>query len=220
MQAGNQAGCPNWDELVTARDLSGENPPAWRAGLAHMESCARCQHEALVADPTLIFQRLARPAASDTASRPVAVRRSADIDAIRQGVAALREASRLGATVAGHPSDSEEESKPRFSRRNWWQAAAAAALVAFGLSLSSAVPVDRTATTPPAMEQVQAGEDLNGDLPWATLPYLLASNAAVQAEMAMPLIEDLDLPDPRVYQIAEEGVQVVMVFDESLEIDL
>jgi len=194
--------CPNWSALVAFRDARGGDPPGWEENLAHLDACPACRRQALAADPTLAFRRLPRPDV-----------KAADIDAIRQGVAALREASRLGLArpeppPAGHEDGRTDEGEPRQGRRGWgWlpgatRIAAAVVLVVVALALAPGNPLtlgDFTPITTAAREGV-------------------TSPAGVEA--TMPLIEDLDLPDPRVYQIAEEDIQVVMVFDESLDLDL
>ena len=46
----NQRRCPNWPQLVAARDAATEDPPAWREALQHFDGCSACREEALEAD--------------------------------------------------------------------------------------------------------------------------------------------------------------------------
>ena len=77
--------CPDWTAVVAHRfERDGEEPAGWRGMLAHAEECADCRRQALAADPTLVFARLA---AEDSAV--------VDVAAMRRAVETLRRAQRV-----------------------------------------------------------------------------------------------------------------------------
>jgi hypothetical protein len=122
--------CPDWKALAAHRqERGGAEPAGWPAALAHFDGCAACRRDALKADPTLVFRRMA-------AGPAIAV----DTDAIRHGVMALRGASRLEA-----PS----------KKIAWRRLAAAAVLAVAALSVERDRAPDLTADlsnlTPPTL---------------------------------------------------------------------
>lgn len=78
--------CPDWTLLLARRDEGGADPDGWAEAVDHMDRCAPCRRTALAADPTLVFRRL--PRVETTA---------ADVESMRNAVASLRRASRVGA---------------------------------------------------------------------------------------------------------------------------
>ena len=113
--------CHDWIALAAHRtDRAGNEPPEWRAALAHAAGCATCRSAALRADPTLVFQRLAEPEASSQSA-------AQEILAMQQAVATLRRARATGATHgSGNPG------------RIAWRLGIAAALTFFALLLPAA----------------------------------------------------------------------------------
>lgn len=107
--------CPDWTALAAHRHEGGPEPEGWSEALAHFDGgCALCRKAALKADPTLVFRRLAQvPAATMTEARE-----RAEVESVRQAVAAMRAASRL-------------ESAGKRKRAGWkrWPAAAAVAMM-------------------------------------------------------------------------------------------
>jgi len=96
--------CPDWNGLVASRDREGADPAGWTEALDHLGVCSRCRPEALEADPLLVFRRL--PTAGMTPAEE-----SAEVDSMRQAVAAMRTARRL-------------DTRRRFAGWRRWAAAA------------------------------------------------------------------------------------------------
>ncbi len=205
--------CPDWRHLVDRRDAGTGEGPAWVEARAHLAACPRCREEALAADPTLIFHRLQAPAVSP-----------ADVAAMKQGVAALIRASRVSAPPASvgtfggtfHSRPAARglwRSAPRWARLG----AAAALLVAGGLQAPVARELaHRSSLAGGAASAAGAGDGglLETALPgWGAARPFPAALAATGSTL-----EDLDLPDARIYEVASEGMQVVMIVDPSLDL--
>jgi len=189
--------CPDWAALTAHRaDPRGEEPAGWREALAHLESCADCRREALQADPTLIFQRLSAAESREDTRGP-----EQEAEAVRQAVASLRQASRL--------------TPRRRHAQAWTRAAAAAVLAVAGLTAGSvaslrggsppavSTPVTLAGVPAPALSRRAA----------AVVPAALHSGPS-----QMPMLEELNRPDARVYQIDGENLSVVMIVDEGLDV--
>lgn len=177
--------CPDWTALISERDdRRGVEPGGWSDALAHFDGgCQLCRKAALKADPTLVFRRLAQV----PAARMTEAQERAEVDSVRQAVAAMRVASRL-----------EKGSRRGVFARGvlaaggWkrWSAAAALAL------MTVTIPSDTRRTAPepeaPAMVEVL---DLS--------------------EQTGPILEGgVDLPGTRVYHL---GGDVVMFVNESFD---
>ena len=84
--------CPDWRRLNPADRDAPSTPHAaarWREALRHLDGgCPHCRHEALAADPTLIFRRL-------PATELDSAQEAEEVAAARLAVAAMRTASRL-----------------------------------------------------------------------------------------------------------------------------
>jgi hypothetical protein len=187
-------------------DPRGEEPEGWAAALDHLDRCADCRRAALAADPTLVFRRLRAAPVAPAAADPEAA-------AMRQAVAALREASRLGATAGA----GREVAPRRGARRTaWTRAAAAASLVAATLAASSG--------RVPHLDQAMA--PLRASLaPAAAAPTVLsaailrAAPAALAAAPAeMPLLEETNRPDARVYQFEDPDYSFAWIVDKKLDV--
>lgn len=182
--------CPDWQDLAAWRgDSQAEEPAEWREALVHLDrGCALCRRAAFAADPTLVFRRLA------VVPEPTPAQETSDVDAMRRAVAAMRAASRVEAVerkgLAG----------------NWKRWAAAAALAVAALSVPADDPRHlprRTALAIPAsFSPSEAGEAA------AVLPASFADD--------QPILEGVNLPDARFYQMEGEGLSVVMVVDETM----
>lgn len=183
--------CPDWRRLVAEREAgAGDAGPAWAAARQHLGSCPRCREAALAADPTLIFLRLPAPTVP-----------AAEVVAMQQGVAALIRASRVRvsgvrapAVPGGRLFDPRPARRLRGDAMRWARPAAAAALLAIGVLQA-----------PAARESVA-----KSFAPARPFPAVVASTGSV--------LEDLDLPDARVYEVTSEEMQVVMVVDSSLDL--
>lgn len=183
--------CPDWTILTAHRrdGRDGAEPAGWSAALAHFDGgCQLCRKAALMADPTLVFRRLAQvPAAAMTEAQE-----RAEADSVRQAVAAMRAASRL------------EPKGRRFAAGGWkrWSAAAALAMMAV------TVPSDH------ARQSAQ----LRGALESPAAEGLEASLQAARQTGSSPVLEGgVDLPGARVYHLGDQELAVVMVIDESFD---
>jgi hypothetical protein len=177
-----EVNCPDWNGLVSLRDR-GADPAGWAAALDHLDACSRCRPEALEADPLLVFRRLPAPEMS-------AAEESAEVDSMRQAVAAMRTAQRL-------------DSRRRFGSWRRWAAAAVLAFSSLALGHDRAPMEDamvRMARVPP--------------------PESLATAAEPEAapETGAPILEDLNRPNARVYQVQRKNLALVMVVDKGLDV--
>lgn len=109
--------CPDWNRLVRDRDPAEPLPADLRR---HVADCGDCQEHALLLDPTLVFQRM-----------PTIDVSTADIEAMKSGVAAMR-----------HARDVEERVVPIAARRpvrrtsGWLQLGALAAMLLVAVLLA------------------------------------------------------------------------------------
>jgi hypothetical protein len=194
--------CPDWKAMAAWRDdPRGEEPAEWSDALAHFDrGCSLCLRAALAADPTLVFRRLA------AVPEPTPLQEASDVESMRRAVAAMRAASRV------------EEVERRAARRfNWTRWAAAAALAVVALSM----PADDShfRRTPAgdliSVATMTAPAVLSLDGPEA-VPLPAASQAASAEDL--PSVEGVNRPGARVYHMDGEGMSVVMIVDESLDV--
>lgn len=187
--------CPDWTALTAHRHgRSGTEPAGWSAALSHLDGCRDCRRQALAADPTLVFRRLA----AVPAERMSAAGERAEADAVRLAVAAMRTASRL---------ESLERPRAGGAWRRW---AAAAVLTLASLAVPS---------NPSRPVRMDGGEAalLREGRPFAE-PAGAAMTADRQLDLSSPVVEGVNLPGARVYHMSGEGLSVVMVVDESIDI--
>lgn len=124
---------------------------------------------------------------------PAAVVTAGEVADMKQGVAAMIRASRVQG-VTRPLAESAGAALPRRRAARWAWPAAAAAIASLGLVLSPGI------ARPPARPALLA----------AGRPPVLGSGAAV--------IEDLNLPQARVYEFAADEMQVVMIVDPSFNL--
>lgn len=189
--------CPHWPELLAHR-LDGDGwfvtarpePPGFAAALEHLHDCASCRELALGLDPTLVFHFLPAPAIAD-----------AEVARMRAAVgAAVRAEQTVRREAAGR-----RPPPPAWRRPARWAAAAASVLLVTALATTQL-----SRWRPTGSEAVAVGT-----------PTGSAVAAAAGGEVrlaALPLIEDLDLPEPTVYQLETDGLSVVMIVDPSLDV--
>jgi hypothetical protein len=189
--------CPDWRTLAAWReDPQADEPAEWREALAHLDrGCAQCRRAAVAADPTLVFRRLANlPSATSPAQE------ASEADAMRRAVAAMRAASRV------------EVSERRAGGRSWKRWATAAALAVMALS----IPGDdgRLRREPAAAGLLNVA--LPAALPAGGSEAALAGQAALGDDL--PTLEGVNRPGARVYHMDGEGLSVVMIVDETLDV--
>ncbi len=188
--------CPDWRALVAhrwARDA--EPPPEWAAALAHLEECDGCRRAALALDPSLVFSRLAG-AGFDRSERS---ERSVHDEAreIAAGVRTLVRAREAERTLG------------RSSRPAARRAGLAAAALALGAALFLTTHASRHAGAPAAPARG----------PFVAGAPALDEVAPPSAEAASPaLVDALDRPQARIYQLGQDDLSVVMIVDESLDV--
>lgn len=163
----------------------------WDDAVAHFDGgCQRCRRDALASDPTLVFRRL-RPVEMSPAQE------SSEVDAVRQAVAAMRTASRVDSI--------ESRSRHGVSWKRW---AAAACLALAALSIPGDNVLRLVTSAAPA--------------PPAAVPAALrAASAVLPAALNgddLPTVEGVNRPGARVYHMDGEGMSVVMIVDESLDV--
>jgi len=198
--------CPDWKALAAWRDdPRAEEPAAWRQALAHLDQgCVQCRREAVAADPTLVFRRLA------AVPEPSPAEEASEADAMRRAVAAMRAASRVEAAERhGHPARSMRSMRTL----NWKRWAAAAALAVAALSMPGGDA--RLHRTPGLIPQatpavLSVGGPAAVVLPAAALPAASADD--------LPTLEGVDRPGARVYHMDGEGLAGTMIFDETLDV--
>lgn len=164
--------CPDWTSLIAARDdRRGVEPAGWSDALAHFDGgCQLCRKAALEADPTLVFRRLAQV----PAARMTEAQERAEVDSVRQAVAAMRAASRL----------EKQGRRGVLAGGGWkrWSAAAAIALMTVTVPSDEARRTAPEAEAPPAevLDLSQTGPVLEG---WGGLPgtrvYYPASDVVI-----------------------------------------
>lgn len=190
--------CPDWDRLVEHRfhPDSGrdEGPDGWREALRHSEECRDCRRQALELDPTLLFASLGRREDPEDA---------AYLTGLGARVRSALRAREMERSLDGPGERLRERRVP---------ATAAALLMAAGLLLAThggrvtppAAPGDGALLpTHPTIARWAFGD--------ATLPVADAATP--------PLIESLDRPQARVYQLGQDDdLSLVMIVDESLDV--
>ena len=184
------AGCPDWNGLVALREAEPEArestwESAWESALAHLDACSRCRPEALAADPLLVFRRLPAPEMS-------AAEEGAEVESMRQAVAAMRTARRL-------------DSRRRFAGWRRWSAAAVLALASLAVGREHA-PTEQAMARMPLMSP----DDLAASAEPAAGP--------AAPETGSPTLEDLNRPNARVYQVQRKNFALVMVVDKGMDV--
>jgi hypothetical protein len=175
------------------RTLTPESP-SWDAAVAHFDGgCRLCRRDALKAEPTLVFRQLR----SGSPAAPVmsAAQEASEVDAVRQAVAAMRTASRV---------DSIEHRSRRFGWKRW---AVAAALAAAALS----IPADNAWRHLDAQRLALASQP-------ASQPATMLRGGVLPAAYGGEADPQMGRPGARVYHMDGDGMSVVMIVDESLDV--
>src|SRR5262245_20040862 len=198
--------CPraaDWPALVAHRFARrGEEPAGFRESLAHLEDCPDCRRAALAADPTLVFQRLAGERSRPTATGPARLdereHERAEAESVRRAVAAMRTASRLAGGTA-----------PRPARAAAWKRWSAAAVLALAALSTGSGPGLRELAAPP-----MPAAPISPAAPAADFPLLGSVEAA---GLRLPVLDELNLPDARVYLMDSPDMSMVWIVDEGLD---
>ncbi len=190
--------CPNWTSLAAHR-LSGDSEPeGWSEALAHFDGCQLCRKQALKADPTLVFRRL--PPVSSAAMTEA--QEQAEVESVRQAVAAMRAASRL---------DSREGRGSTSSGWKRWAAAAALAVAALAMPSHDSREARQDGGAAPIFSEgrrTALSTELVSDAP-ANQQVDLGWSSVVEGVMSSP--------KTRVYEMSGE-MPVVMVVNEDIDL--
>jgi hypothetical protein len=220
--------CPDWRHLdpavreapnaSAAGAASRAGAASWEEALRHFDGgCRLCRHDALAADPTLLFRRLAP-------MEMTAAAEAQEIERARLAVTAMRAASRLDGHDSAPPRAAANRPRPArgLHHRAGLRWAMAAGLTAMALlsgagragsswQATSGPALDRsgTADAPAAAGRAAATGSSMADLP-ADLGAMPAANRSS--------IEGFSRPEARVYQIDGPHMSVVMIVDDKLDV--
>jgi hypothetical protein len=177
--------CPDWRGLAAHRnERAAAEPAGWQS--------------AVEADPTLLFHRF-HSLPGRAAERSLG-EEAAEVESMRQAVAAMRTARRL---------------EPSPERAAWKRWVAAAALAAAALSLGAGhglhpAPAPAAPATPAAIALVGGVGMAAPALPPA-VPRFVSE--------PVPMVEELNRPAARVYQMdGGKNLSVVMIVDERFDV--
>lgn len=180
--------CPDWNRLVRDGDPTEPLPTDVRR---HVADCAQCQENALLLDPTLVFQRM-----------PTVEVSAADIEAMKSGVAALRHAHEVENRVV--PLDAR---RPARRSSGWLQLGALAAMLLVAVLLA---PV---AFEPPGTDDTDAVAQTAGAYEMAAPEVVPAFDDSVFANEA--LIGEVDAHE--VVQLDHDDFSLVLVLTDTLD---
>jgi hypothetical protein len=194
--------CPDWRHLAAYRQEGSATtePAGWPEALEHLDHCPACRQSAVHADPTLLFRRLPGLAAEMSAGEE-----AAEVESMRQAVATLRTARRLG---------------PPAERAVWKHWVAAAALAAAALSLGAGHGLHNGPAGPAilgnalalAVPALPAGPQVSAVAP-------MPPGAPRFVSEPVPMVEELNRPAARVYQMdGGKNLSVVMIVDERFDV--
>lgn len=186
--------CPNWTSLAAHRLSGAPEPEGWSDALAHFDNCQLCRKQALKADPTLVFRRL--PPVSSAAMTEA--QEQAEVESVRQAVAAMRAASRL---------DSREARRSTSSGWKRWAAAAALALAALSMPSHDSREVRQEGGAAPIFSEGRR----------ADLSTELVSDAPANQQVRSSVLEGVSSPGVRIYEMPGE-MPVVMVVNGDIDL--
>jgi len=195
--------CPDWRSLdrLDRLDRNTGAQAGWTEAVAHFDAgCPLCRRAALAAEPTLVFRRLGSAEMSPS-------QEAAEVDSVRQAVAAMRTASRVD-SLAGRSRGFRRSGGigGRAGWTRWTRWAAAAALAVAALAIPGDGAGRRSARVAPTVSTRSAA------LATAVAP------AAFAGEADLPTVEGVNRPGARVYHLDGEGLSVVMIVDETLDV--
>jgi len=191
--------CPNWDDLARRRSTARREPAAWRQAIRHLDGCRSCRRQALESDSLLVF-RLRSEASRKPLDEAAA---AAEVDAMCRSVRAVVHSRQW-------------ESPRRRSRPSQaWRQAAAVGLLAFLLLVLG--PGERAGSLPSA------------GLPDSSLALVEVDRSAgsttddelldiLTEALPVSLVEDVDRPGARVYEMRRDNLSLVMIVDRSFDV--
>ncbi|MEO8197847.1 MAG: hypothetical protein ABI689_14115 [Thermoanaerobaculia bacterium] len=186
--------CPDWRALVAARDAEpAADQPAWAEARHHAAQCGRCREEALLADPLLLFARLPERRAT-----------AGEIGEMQSAVAALVRAGRIA------QGTSSAQSGRQIALRAAGSGLFSVTRVAAALGVCSLLAFSGAPRSRPA--------GLLGAFAVAGSPQ--SGQVALTREV-LPLdsiVEELDRPGARIYELPQSDMAVVMIVDASLDV--
>jgi hypothetical protein len=165
-----------------------DDQAGWDDAVAHFDGGCQRCRRDALASDPTLVFRRLRPVDMSPAQE------SSEVDAVRQAVAAMRTASRVDSI--------ESRSRHGVSWKRW---AAAACLAFAALSIPGDDVLRVTTPAPPA----------------AVPAALRAASAVLPAAFSgddLPTVEGVNRPGARVYHMDGEGMSVVMIVDESLDV--
>lgn len=189
--------CPNWTSLAAHRLSGAPEPEGWSDALAHFDNCQLCRKQALKADPTMVFRRL--PPVSSAAMTEA--QEQAEVESVRQAVAAMRAASRL---------DSREARRSTSSGWKRWAAAAALAVAALALPWHDS-------REPRTARQDGGVAPIFSEGRRADLSTELVSDAPANQQVRSSVLEGVSSPGVRIYEMPGE-MPVVMVVNGDIDL--
>lgn len=200
--------CPDWSQLVGQREAQLDDPPGWRKAMDHLDSCRHCRPRALAAEPTLLFRRL--PTVSSTRGGHVAV----DVEAMKRAVATLRRTGPLQRVTQDRGSQTLHRRLP---------AVAAGLLFVVLLGLTPGVGERETGTAAGTLSAEMQGAATVTETGVVTGFQTLSQAAGFTQELQPStltgsLIEDLELPNSRIYQMPGKEMALTMVVSPSLDV--
>jgi hypothetical protein len=189
--------CPDWRGLAAHRnERAAAEPAGWQEALEHLDGCPACRQSAVEADPTLLFHRF--HSLPGRAAEMSVGEEAAEVESMRQVVAAMRTARRL---------------EPSPERAAWkrWVAAAALAAAALSLGAGHGLHPAPAPATPAAIALV-------GGVGMAA-PALVPPAVPRFVSEPVPMVEELNRPAARVYQMdGGKNLSVVMIVDERFDV--
>jgi hypothetical protein len=201
--------CPDWTSLAAHRHGGDSEPEGWSEALTHFDGCQLCRKQALKADPTLVFRRL--PPVSSAAM--TAAQEQAEVESVRQAVAAMRAASRL---------DPREARRSTSSGWKRWAAAAALALAALTLPSHESRESQDAGETAAIFREGRMTEMAElaemTELSSVTPELVADAPAGRQVGLSWSVIEGVSSPGARVYEMIGGEMPVVMVVNEDIDL--
>ena len=210
--------CPPWDELLAHRldqQAPEPAPERWVEALEHLDSCAECKREAVLADPTLVFGWATRDGAPDADGTSEAVAFEGDlVEEIRAGVHTLRRGRELeGETHERHP---------------WHRRASLAAALVVALALGFATLGPSELGPGSVMEPAAVAEDAAAEAGSTAAEPLLPAESWSRSvgfshleQLNAPAVEAVASPNVKVYRVPpppDRQIDIVMVIDPAVDV--